>query len=310
MSLPPNGTGHCALSDNRITVAVLTFNRVAEVQRTLCRLSSGTAPPRVIVVDNASSDGTEQALSGRTDISYIRLARNMGAAARNVAVRQASSAYVALCDDDTWWEPQSLSLAADILDRCPRHGLLVGRVLVGEAERLDSTCEVMAASPLPSEPDDPGPPLLGFLAGASVVRRSMFLAAGGFDERLFIGGEEALLAIDFATRGFRMCYVPELAVHHFPSSARDMRTRGFYLQRNAIWTAWLRRPRSTAVKVAFQAIREALRDPVAGRALPWVIACRKPVPAGLEQQLRELERANHRPGLGGATPLQRSRHGY
>ena len=302
MSSHPNATGHCGstiatLKDERVTVAVLTHNRLAEVERTLAALLSVPEPPPVIVVDNASSDGTQRRLSARSDISYIRLAHNVGAAARNVAVRQASTRYVALCDDDTWWEAESLRRAADILDRCPRHALLVSRVLVGESGRVDPTCEVMATSPLPREPDDPGPPLLGFLAGASIVRRDMFLSVGGFSERLFIGGEEALVAIDFAMRGFRMSYVCDLTVHHFPSAHRDASAREFYLLRNALWTAWLRRSPTTALASTLRAGRAATEDWVACRALasalrglPWVLSRRRQVPARLERQLRALER--------------------
>jgi hypothetical protein len=67
----------------------------------------------------------------------------------------------------------------------------------------------------------PGPPLLGFLAGASVVRRSAFLQAGGFEPHLFIGGEEELLAVDLAANSSWLCYVPQLIVYLNPSTRRD-----------------------------------------------------------------------------------------
>ena len=73
--------------------------------------------------------------------------------------------------------------------------------------------------PLPARGPLPGKPLLGFLAGALVVRRTAFLEAGGFDPRFFIGGEEQLLAIELAVRGWTLCYVPQLVVHHHPSPA-------------------------------------------------------------------------------------------
>ena len=70
-------------------------------------------------------------------------------------------------------------------------------------------------------PGLPGPALGSFLAGASVLRRDAFLDAGGFHSRLWLGGEEELLAVDLATAGWELCYVEDLTVHHQASTLRD-----------------------------------------------------------------------------------------
>jgi peptidoglycan/xylan/chitin deacetylase (PgdA/CDA1 family) len=116
-----------------------------------------------------------------------------------------------------------LRRAADLLDEQPRLAIICARVLVGPEGREDPICMELARSPFPRRPGMPGPPLLGFLAGASVVRRSAYLEAGGFEPRFFIGGEEELLAADLVARGDWICYVPELVVPHHPSHHRDGR---------------------------------------------------------------------------------------
>src|SRR5206468_1912268 len=83
----------------------------------------------------------------------------------------------------------------------PRMALLAARVLVGPAAVIDPTCEAMARSPLPPRADSPGPSILGFLACGAVVRRSAFLAVGGFAGRFGVGGGEELLGIDLALAG-------------------------------------------------------------------------------------------------------------
>jgi GT2 family glycosyltransferase len=88
----------------------------------------------------------------------------------------------------------------------------------------------------------PVPSLLGFLEGASVVRRDVFLEVGGFEPRFFTGGEEELLAADLAARGYWLCYVPERVVHHHPSPLRDGQVRRLTTARNALWFTCLRRP--------------------------------------------------------------------
>ena len=99
----------------------------------------------------------------------------------------------------------------------------------------------MANSPLPAD-GLPGPSLLGLLAGATVFRRDAFLGAGGYDPRFFLGGEEALLALDLVAGGWVLVYAGDLTVHHYPSAQRDASSRRRLLARNRLWVAWLRRP--------------------------------------------------------------------
>src|SRR5690606_26210424 len=141
----------------------------------------------------------------------------------------------------TVWAPGGLAAAAALLEAHPAVGVLSARVLVGDGEREDPACRAMAESRLPSD-SLPGRAVKGFLAGACIVRRDAFLAAGGYEPRFFIGGEEALLALDLLALGWHIVYCPALTVHHYPSARRDARLRHRLLARNALWVAWLRRP--------------------------------------------------------------------
>jgi GT2 family glycosyltransferase len=286
------GTG-----DPRIAVVMITYNRKGEVLRTLDRLARLPEGPRVVVVDNGSTDGTAGAVAGRFPrVEVIDAGGNLGAAARTVGVRHVEAPYVAFCDDDTWWGPGSLRRAADLLDEQSRLAIVTARVLVGPEGREDPICEELARSPLPRRPGMPGPPLLGFLAGASVVRRSAFLEAGGFEPRFFIGGEEELLAADLVARGDWICYVPELVVHHHPSRHRDGHARRSATVRNALWFAWMRRPLPVALR---RTLHLAWHQPwdmdsmrgFAGalRGLPWALKRRRVVPPEVERGLRLLE---------------------
>src|ERR1051325_5684400 len=97
-------------ADARVSIVVLTYNRVAEVVQTLRRLSSLPERPSIIVVDNGSTYDTAVLLTRDfPTVRRVRLRKNIGAAARNIGVRLAQTPYVALCDDDTWWCPGSLN---------------------------------------------------------------------------------------------------------------------------------------------------------------------------------------------------------
>ena len=283
--------------DPRIAVVMITHNRVAEALGTLGHLARLPERPRVVVVDNASADGTAEAVAERfPGVEVLRPGRNLGAAGRTLGVRQVDAPYIAFCDDDSWWAPADLGRAADLFDAHPRLALIMGRVLVGPEQVEDPICAELSSSPLPREPGMPGPPILGFLAGAAVVRRRAYLEAGGFEPRVGVGGEEAWLAVELAARGWWLCYVPGLVVHHHPSTRRDAHARHWQGVRNALWFAWLRRPLTIALR---QTLRVAMRLPVdraslrgfaaALALLPRVPRERRVVPPEVERHLRLLE---------------------
>jgi GT2 family glycosyltransferase len=284
---------------HRVTAAVLTWNRREEAQRTVERLLASPERPPVIVVDNGSTDGTVAALRERfPTVDVVALAVNAGAAGRNIALARARTPYVAFCDDDTWWAPGAIARGTALLDAHPQFAVVTGRVLVGPAERVDRACLEMAESPLPREPGLPGVLVLGFLAGAAIVRREAVLAAGGFEPRLFLGGEEELLAVDLAAAGWKLAYADEVVVHHHPSPRRDAGSRRRVIARNAIWVAWLRRPLASALRVTGRRVWAARRDREALRGClealagaPWVMRQRRVMPADVERAFATLDGA-------------------
>ena len=249
-----------------------------------------------MVVDNGSTDGTAELVrASHPGVQVVGLRRNRGGAARTVGARLVDSPYVAFSDDDSWWAPGALRRAVELLERHPRLAVLAARVLVGPEERLDPVCNEMAHSPLPPAPDLPGPSVLGFIACGAVVRRAAFLEVGGFDVRLGVGGEEELLSIDLAERGWGLAYVEEVVAHHHPSPSRDPSGRRRVQVRNALWSTWLRRPLDGAARQTAHLAALALHQPgarsgilLALLGLPWVLRERHPVHPELEAALRTL----------------------
>jgi GT2 family glycosyltransferase len=279
-----------------VAVVIATRNRGTELLRTLTRLRALQEQPPIVVVDNGSTDGTSALVRvHHPGVQVVGLRRNHGGAARTVGARLVDSPYVAFSDDDSWWAPGALSRAAELLDRHPRLAVLAARVLVGPDRRLDPVCDEMARSPLPPATDLPGPAVLGFIACGAVVRRAAFLEVGGFDGRLGVGGEEELLAMDLAARGWGLAYVDEVVPHHHPSLSRDPSGRRRVQVRNALWSAWLRRPLGGAARQTAQLAVLALHQRgarsgilLALLGLPWVLRERRPVPPELEAELRTL----------------------
>jgi GT2 family glycosyltransferase len=284
--------------DPRYSVVVLTHNRLDEMLRSVARLTRDVPEPSVVVVDNGSGDGTSAALARSfPNVTVVRAGANLGAAGRNLGLWRARTPYAALADDDAWWTGDSLRRAADLLDAHPTLAIVSGRVLVGPDERVDPACEPMAHSPVARDPALPGPRLLGFLAGASMVRCHAVLSVGGFEPRLFLGSEETLLAADLAVAGWTAMYADDVVVHHDPSPRRDARARRRLILRNDLWFAWRRRSARVAVAATAALTRRALHDADARAALAtamtglaWALRTRRVLPAGLEAEFSDLAR--------------------
>jgi GT2 family glycosyltransferase len=275
------------------TVVIATRDRRERLLATLARLCSLPDRPPIIVVDNASRDGTAAAV-GR-DYPGVRLigsTRELGSAARTLGVTASDTPLIAFSDDDSWWAPGSLRRAAELFDVYPALGLIAARIIVEPHGALDPTCKTMRASPLTADRPLPGPPILGFLACAAVVRRSAVLGCGGFHARYGFGGEEHLLAVDMASAGWGLAYVDEIVAHHEPAAGpRDWQAMSEL--RNRLWSTWLRRPLPRAVRLTLEMTarrRGGVRALLAAmQGIGWVASERRVVPARVEGWLRSLE---------------------
>jgi GT2 family glycosyltransferase len=278
------------------TVVVATRDRRESLLRTLDHLCALPQHPPVVVVDNGSSDGGPEAVRRHhPGVAVIEAGRNLGAVARTIGVRAANTPYVAFADDDSWWEPGSLSRAVAHLERHPTLGLVAGRVLVGAAARLDPVCEAMSRSPLGTRPGMPGPAVVGFVACGAVLRREAFLGVGGFSPVLFFLGEEALLAQDLLAAGWDVVYAPDVVARHGPDGVDDRGDRRSIVVRNDLLSVWLRRPRSVVVRHTARAVSQ-LGDPVVRQGLaaavvrlPQVLRARRTLPPRVEAAVRLVE---------------------
>jgi GT2 family glycosyltransferase len=285
--------------DPRVAVVVITHQRRDELLLALSRLRALPEQPHVVVVDNGSTDGTAAAVrAAHPEVELIASPENLGAVGRNLGVARLGTPYVAFCDDDTWWEPGSLRAAADVFDAHPRLAVATARILVEPGGTEDPIVAELRDSPVVGADWLPGPALGSFLAGASVLRREAFTEVGGFSERLWLGGEEELMAGDLAARGWELCYLPQLTVHHQASTARDPHRRRADGIRNTLWTTWLRRPLRPALRRTLHLLRTVPRDRVtarglwqAVRGLPWVLRERRVLPPVAEARFAALEQA-------------------
>ena len=284
----------------RTTVVIATRNGGTRLLRTLRRIEALPGDVPVIVVDNGSDDGTPGLVaSAHPSVRLIRINANLGACARNLGVAKARTPYVAFADDDSWWADDAFAQAERAFDAHPDIGLVAARIRVGDGE--DPVCEAMRGSPL-RERGMPGPLVLGFVACGAIVRREAFLAVGGFHRVLHFFGEETLLAQDLAVGGWASVYLDRVTAWHEPDAGVDRRGRRALGLRNALLSAWMRRPVRVALPRTLSLLRSwdadarlAFRDAL--RRLPAAMRARRLLPTHIEERMTLVESGEVRPQL-------------
>jgi GT2 family glycosyltransferase len=285
----------------RTSFVIASRNRAVELATVVARLLDTTACP-IIVVDNDSDDDSVAIMNriaarSANRLRVIELDTNRGAVGRNVGVAACGTPYVAFCDDDSWWTPDAPTIGAELFDRHRSVGLLAARTIVWPERREDPLSAQLADSALGHRPDLPGPSILGFMTCSAMVRKSAFEEAGGFSDILHFRGEEQLLALDLAARGWDLCYCPELTAIHQPSEVRaTTAAQDARVLRNAVLTTWMRRPFRHCLKATGTLMRAALRDGEHARGaaeafvrVPAVVRRRRSLPPNVEQALAILE---------------------
>jgi glycosyltransferase involved in cell wall biosynthesis len=165
-------------------VVIPTHNRRHLLPRTLASvLGQVGVDLEVIVVDEASRDGTGDYLRGLGDdrVRVVRHERPKGPArARNAGIDLAAGGYVAFCDDDDLWAPDKLAAQLDALRRHPRaRWSFVGTVLVDEQLRVVGARRPPATSDVARKVLARN--VLGSGASAVVAATDLVRAVGGFD---------------------------------------------------------------------------------------------------------------------------------
>jgi len=112
MDDPANG------SDRRISAVIPTYNRAGLVERAIDSVLSQTHPPEeVVVIDDGSTDDTEDRLTAyNPKVRYIKQENGGDAVARNSGVAAATSDWVAFLDSDDTWTVDHLARMAAALD--------------------------------------------------------------------------------------------------------------------------------------------------------------------------------------------------
>jgi GT2 family glycosyltransferase len=213
------------------TVVIPTLNARDLLAESLASLVAQTVPVDIVVVDNASTDGTAELLAERfPDVTVLRNAENLGfgrAVNLGVAASGDDVETIVLVNNDTVCEPDFVERLCAPLAESDDVGMVAG-VLVQKADprlvdsagiELDRTlrswdiCWNRTTDDLAGAAEPVGP-----CGGAAAYRAAAFREAGGFDETLFAYWEDVDLALRLRLAGWRCVRVQEARAVHAHSA--------------------------------------------------------------------------------------------
>jgi GT2 family glycosyltransferase len=221
-----------------VTIVVVAHSVLAELERCLGSIAQhAEVPVRTILVDNASTDGTRDWVAdAHPEVEVVALPENLGVAARDHGLRRAASRYTMFLDSDAALTEGALPALVEALDAHPGWGLL-GPRLVYDDGSLQMSCRRFPPLGLPLYRRPPFDrvfehratvqrhlmadfdhrhtrPVLYVLGACQLFRTDLARRAGPFDDRVFLGWDDADWCFRIRDAGGEIVYFPDATVIH------------------------------------------------------------------------------------------------
>jgi GT2 family glycosyltransferase len=224
-----------------ISIIIVSWNARHHLWNCLesIRETGGSLVRQVIVVDNASTDGSPEMVSELfPEVTLIRLSENLGfARANNLGLKRASGNYLALVNSDVIVHKECFARLVEFLENHHEVGL-VGPKILGADGQLQRTCRQLPTlwntlcrtlvldSLFPNHPWFSGREMrhwnhenqadVEVLSGCFwLARREAVEKVGGLDERFFFYAEDVDWCKRFHDTNWKVVFVPQATATHF-----------------------------------------------------------------------------------------------
>lgn len=273
-------------------------------------------PLEVIVVDNASSDGSQELIKSQYPwVELINLPENRGfTGACNTGLHAAKGDYFALLNNDTEVDPYWAESVVDAFSRQPEIGSVASKMLlfdrrdhihtVGDYFTTDGRAGNRGVWQLDEGQFDHEEYVFSACGGSSAYRRTMLDEVGMLDDDFFFSSEDVDLGWRAQLAGWRCLYTPRAIVYHHLSATGGGVTASYYDGRNLIYilvknvpsALWRKHGLSilrAQVRLAWQALR-AWRGAAARARLRGMLAGLLGVPRmlGKRRQIQKSRRVS------------------
>ena len=204
----------------------------------------GSLTHEIVVVDNASTDGSQAMLQSR--YPHVRLIQNDGnvgfAAGNNRGMRESTGRAILLLNTDAFVTEGALQAMLRLADAQPKAGLIGAHLrnadgsfqasftpfptLAREFLILSGLGRLLLGKRFPSaDPEvEKGPQVVDYVEGAALlVRREAFEQAGGLDEGFFMYAEEVDWCYSLRQAGWQVWYQPSARIIHLGGGSSKTR---------------------------------------------------------------------------------------
>jgi GT2 family glycosyltransferase len=229
-----------------VVVLVVTWRGREFIGECLDSLAAQTHPHRVLVVDNASDDGTAEVLARDwPQHPVVRTERNLGfAGGVATGLEHVDAPLVALLNDDAVAEPGWLAALVTGLAGRPEVAAATSLVLLADGQTVNNAGNVLvgdlygADRALGADPASvsTATAVFGFCGGAALLRTAAVTQVGGMAADLFLYYEDTDLSWRLRLAGHEVAYVPGARVRHRHSASSDQGSALFarYNERNRL----------------------------------------------------------------------------
>ncbi|GIV05647.1 MAG: glycosyl transferase [Fimbriimonadales bacterium] len=236
------------MSKPQLTVQIVNWNAREPLRAALRSILAH--PPRceyeIIVLDNASSDGSVQMLEKEfPEVKLLVSEQNLGfSRGHNLAARAAQGEYLFILNPDTEVLPDALDLLVAYAEQHPDVAIIGPKILNPDGS-LQYSCRrfpnpvaaLFRNTPLgklfPNNPytrdylmtdwDHNSIREVDWVSGAALfIRREVFAQLGGFDERFFMYCEDTDLCYRAWQAGYKVIYYPEPKIKHAIGRSTDL----------------------------------------------------------------------------------------
>lgn len=213
------------------TVVIITKNRVNDLRESIASALSQTAKPEVLVIDDASADGTYDVVHREfPQVRIIRSEQSLGyIVQRNRAAKLCTTPFFFSIDDDAVFSTPTVIEATLREFENPQVGAVAMPVL--DVNRgPDVYCRAPDTAQTYVRYD--------YVGTAHALRRDVFLKLGGYREILIHQGEEEDFCIRLLDSGYVTVAGSAGPIHHFESPRRSWTRMDYFGARNKVLYAW------------------------------------------------------------------------
>ncbi len=220
-----------------VTVIIPNYNGIDYIADCLDSIDRQSMEADVIVVDNASTDGSLELLRERSGIRLIELSQNFGfCRAVNEGIAATKTKYLILLNNDTKAEPTFVEELYKAIDKHEDTFSVASKMLqMSDPGLIDSAgdlyCALGWAFSLGKDGKrsryDKESVVFSACGGASIYRKDLFEQIGYFDELHFSYLEDVDVGYRARIMGYKNRYTPKAVVYHAGSASTGSRYNPF-----------------------------------------------------------------------------------